>query len=146
LGLDAYAQVTSPIRRYSDLLAHWQIKAHLSGSPLPFTADSLSELLQMIDPGVFEATQIERQCTRYWSLEYLNRHRDTVWRALLLDWLRESDRLGLVLFEDLGLKLPMRMTRTINVGENLNLKVVDVDPRKDIIQFQEVQAAVLQAN
>jgi exoribonuclease II len=146
LGLDAYAQVTSPIRRYSDLLAHWQIKAHLSGEPLPFTADTLSELLQMIDPGVFEAIQIERQSTRYWSLEYLNRHRDTVWRALLLDWLRESERLGLVLFEDLGLKLPMRMTRTINVGENLNLKVVDVDPRKDIIQFQELQAAVSQAN
>jgi exoribonuclease II len=45
----------------------------------------------------------------------------------------------------LGLKLPMRMTRTINIGESLSLKVSDVDPRKDIIQFQEVQAAVLQA-
>jgi exoribonuclease-2 len=146
LGLDAYAQVTSPIRRYSDLLAHWQIKAYLSGQSLPFTAESLNELLQMIDPGIFEATQIERQTMRYWSLEYLHRHRDAVWRALLLDWLRENDRLGLVLFEDLGLKLPMRMTRAINVGESLSLKVVDVDPRKDIIQFQEVQAVALQAN
>lgn len=26
LGLPAYCQVTSPIRRYSDLLAHWQLK------------------------------------------------------------------------------------------------------------------------
>lgn len=26
LGLDAYVQVTSPIRRYNDLLAHWQLK------------------------------------------------------------------------------------------------------------------------
>lgn len=145
LGLDAYAQVTSPIRRYSDLLAHWQIKAYLSGQPLPFTTESLSELLHTIDPAIFEAIQIERQTTRYWSLEYLRRHQDTVWRALLLDWLRENDRLGLVLFEDLGLKLPMRMARTINIGESLSLKVSDVDPRKDIIQFQEVQAAVLQA-
>jgi len=30
LGLETYAQVTSPIRRYSDLLAHFQIKAHLT--------------------------------------------------------------------------------------------------------------------
>lgn len=29
LGLPAYVQVTSPIRRYSDLLAHWQLKARL---------------------------------------------------------------------------------------------------------------------
>ncbi|WP_019501424.1 ribonuclease catalytic domain-containing protein [Pseudanabaena sp. PCC 6802] len=145
LGLDAYAQVTSPIRRYSDLLAHWQIKAHLSGQPLPFTVESLSDLLHAIDPAIFEAVQIERQTTRYWSLEYLRRHRDTVWRALLLDWLRENERLGLILLEDLGLKLPMRMTRNINIGESLSLKVSDVDPRKDIIQFQEIQAAVLQA-
>lgn len=26
MGLDAYAKVTSPLRRYSDLLAHWQIE------------------------------------------------------------------------------------------------------------------------
>ena len=29
LGLDAYVQSTSPIRRYSDLVAHWQVKAKL---------------------------------------------------------------------------------------------------------------------
>ena len=26
LGLPGYVQITSPIRRYADLLAHWQIK------------------------------------------------------------------------------------------------------------------------
>lgn len=29
LGADAYAKVTSPLRRYSDLVAHWQIEAAL---------------------------------------------------------------------------------------------------------------------
>ncbi len=29
LGLDTYVQVTSPIRRYTDLLTHFQLKAHL---------------------------------------------------------------------------------------------------------------------
>ncbi len=31
LGLETYTQATSPIRRYSDLLTHFQIKAHLRG-------------------------------------------------------------------------------------------------------------------
>lgn len=30
LGLPGYVQVTSPIRRYTDLVAHWQLKARLS--------------------------------------------------------------------------------------------------------------------
>ena len=29
LGLAAYVQISSPIRRYNDLLAHWQLKVRL---------------------------------------------------------------------------------------------------------------------
>ena len=139
LGLDAYAQVTSPIRRYSDLLAHWQIKAFLRGSPLPFTAERLTEILQVIDPAIWDANQVEKQSVRYWSLEYLRRNKDVVWEALMLDWLRENERLALVLIEDLGLKLPMKINRQIQVGDNLLIKTAEVDPRKDIIYFQEAQ-------
>jgi len=143
LALDAYSQVTSPIRRYSDLLAHFQIKAHLSDRPLPYTVATLGDVLNMIDPAIYDASALEKQTTRYWSLEYFRRNPDTVWRALLLDWLRETDKLGLVLLEDIGLKLPMRMNRTISVGESMTLRVSDVDPRKDLIQFQEVQKELL---
>ncbi len=139
LGLDAYAQVTSPIRRYSDLLAHWQIKAFLRGEPLPFTAEMLTAILQAIDPAIWDANQVERQSVKYWSLEYLRRNKDVVWEALMLDWLRENEKLALVLIEDLGLKLPMRINRQIQVGDNLQIRTSDVDPRKDIIYFQEVQ-------
>ena len=139
LGLDAYAQVTSPIRRYSDLLAHWQIKAFLLGEPLPFTAEMLTAILQAIDPAIWDANQVEKQSVRYWSLEYLRRNKDVVWEALMLDWLRENEKLALVLIEDLGLKLPMRITRQIQVGDNLRIKTGEVDPRKDIIYFQEAQ-------
>ncbi|NJK35931.1 MAG: VacB/RNase II family 3'-5' exoribonuclease [Oscillatoriales cyanobacterium SM2_2_1] len=138
LGLDAYSQVTSPIRRYGDLLAHWQIKAYLSGAPLPFTPQTLSDRLHGIDPAIGEAIQVERQTVRYWSLEYLRRHREVVWRALLLDWLREHERLGLVLLEDIGLKFPMRLERCNAVGMQFQVRAVDVDPRKDLITFIEV--------
>ena len=139
LGLDAYAQVTSPIRRYSDLLAHWQIKAFLRAEPLPFTAEMLTAILQAIDPAIWDANQVERQSVKYWSLEYLRRNKDVVWEALMLDWLRENEKLALVLIEDLGLKLPMRINRQIQVGDNLRIKTGEVDPRKDIIYFQEAQ-------
>ncbi len=139
LGLDAYAQVTSPIRRYSDLLAHWQIKAFLREDPLPFTAEMLTAILQAIDPAIWDANQVEKQSVRYWSLEYLRRNKDVVWEALMLDWLRENEKLALVLIEDLGLKLPMRITRQIQVGDNLRIKTGEVDPRKDIIYFLEAQ-------
>jgi exoribonuclease-2 len=44
LGLDTYTQATSPIRRYSDLLTHFQLKAHLRGEGLPFSAEQLIDI------------------------------------------------------------------------------------------------------
>ncbi|MBW4464370.1 MAG: ribonuclease R [Pegethrix bostrychoides GSE-TBD4-15B] len=139
LGLDTYTQVTSPIRRYADLLAHFQIKAHLRGEPLPFSLDETKELIQTVGNTSYEATIVERQTNRYWSLEYLRRHPTEVWHALMLRWLREHENLGLVLLEDLGLEMAMRFNRDIEPGDRLDVKAVFVDPRQDIIQFAEAQ-------
>ncbi|PSB10120.1 RNB domain-containing ribonuclease [filamentous cyanobacterium CCP2] len=138
LGLDSYTQVTSPIRRYTDLLAHFQIKAHLRGEPLPFSTNTTQELIQSVSSTAYEAILVERQTNRYWGLEYLRRHADVVWQALVLRWLREHENLGLVLLEDLGLEMAMRFARPIEVGDRLHIKVAYVDPRQDIIQFTEV--------
>ncbi|MDB9526921.1 ribonuclease R [Oscillatoria sp. CS-180] len=139
LGLEGYSQVTSPIRRYTDLLAHFQIKAHLRGDPLPFSSDEITELTQGASSGAYEAVLVERQTKRYWALEYLRRRgQETLWSVLLLRWLRENDRLGLVLFEELGLELPMRFERNVELGERLQIKITHANPRQDIIRMQEV--------
>jgi exoribonuclease II len=138
LGLDSYTQVTSPIRRYTDLLAHFQIKAHLRGEPLPFSASTTQELIQSVSSIAYEAILVERQTNRYWGLEYLRRHADMVWPSLMLRWLRDYENLGLVLIEDLGLEMAMRFARPIEVGDRLHIKVAYVDPRQDIVQFTEV--------
>jgi exoribonuclease-2 len=138
LGLDTYAQVTSPIRRYSDLLAHFQIKAHLRGEPLPFSIEEMKELTMSISSAAYEATLVERQTNKYWALEFLRRNTDEIWHALMLRWLREHESLGLVLLEDLGIELPMRFTRPISPGDRLELKVNHADPRHEIVHFQEM--------
>ncbi len=138
LGLDTYTQATSPIRRYTDLLTHFQIKAHLRGDRLPFSADELREVMMSVTAVSQEASLVERQTHRYWALEYLRRHSDRVWQAVLLRWLREDDRLGLILLEDLGLELPMGFRRSVFLGDRLEVRVSHVDPRQDAIKFQEV--------
>ncbi len=138
LGLDTYTQVTSPIRRYSDLLAHFQIKAHLRQDPLPFSLDQMKELAMTVSSTVYEATLVERQTNRYWSLEYLRRNSDRIWPVLVLRWLREHENLGLILLEDLGLELAMRFNRSVDLGDRLHVKVSYADPRQDDIRFQEM--------
>ncbi|QZZ20370.1 VacB/RNase II family 3'-5' exoribonuclease [Leptothermofonsia sichuanensis E412] len=138
LGLDTYAQVTSPIRRYTDLLAHFQLKAHLRGDPLPFSTEEMKELTMSVSTAAYEATLVERQTNKYWGLEFLRRNADEVWHALMLRWLREHENLGLILLEDLGIELPMRFNRAINPGDRLEIKVLHANPRQDFIHFQEM--------
>jgi exoribonuclease II len=138
LGLESYTQVTSPIRRYSDLLAHFQIKAHLRGDDLPFSGPQIQDLGLSIVSTVQESALVERQTNRYWGLEFLRRNGDEIWSALMLRWLRENEGLGLVLLEDLGLEFPMRFDRSIQPGDPLHVRVIRVDPRQDRIDFQEV--------
>jgi exoribonuclease-2 len=145
LGLENYTQVTSPIRRYTDLLAHFQIKAHLRGQELPFSAQKLEEIVQSVSSAAAEATLVERQTNRYWGLEYLRRHSEQVWQALMLRWLREDEALALILLEELGLELAMRCQRAIFPGDRLEVRVSHSDPRQDVIHLREMAASQPQA-
>ncbi|MEC4892332.1 MAG: ribonuclease R [Oscillatoria sp. PMC 1051.18] len=141
LGLDIYTQATSPIRRYTDLLVHFQLKAHLRGGELPFSAEELPEIIYSVVAAASEATLVERQTNRYWGLEYLRRNENMVWQALVLRWLREDENLGLILLEELGLELPHRFNRSVQLGSRLEVQVSSADPRQDLIRFRELADA-----
>ncbi|ELR96500.1 ribonuclease catalytic domain-containing protein [Gloeocapsa sp. PCC 73106] len=143
LGLNTYTQVTSPIRRYTDLLAHFQLKASLRGDPLPFSEEKMQEILFGVIDSVKEASSVERQTNRYWSLEYLRRQPEGVWQVLVLRWLREDENLALVMLEDLGIELAHRFERNVSLGDRLDLQVVRVDPHRDEIRFREMTQATV---
>ena len=137
LGLEVYTQVTSPIRRYVDLLSHFQIKAYLRGESCPFTIEQVKEVAFTAASASYEATLVERQTKRYWALEYLRRHGDEHWNAIVLRWLREEDNLGIILLEDLGLELPHRFQTNVELGDRVEVEVVVADPHQDLIRFRE---------
>ena len=142
LGLDRYCQVTSPIRRYTDLMGHFQIKAHLRKAELPFTPTEMPEIIASVANAAYEAAMVERQTKKYWAIEYLKRQDEAnpgqPWDVVMVRWLREHERLGLIIFEDLGLEFVMRFERAVDVGERLTIQLSYADPRQEMIRFKEV--------
>ena len=135
LGLPAYVQATSPIRRYADLLTHFQLKAHLRGDEPPLDAKALEGLIMTGGETARGAMQVERQTKRYWALEYLKRHKDEPMNARLVRWLRPDTGLGLILLEDLALEMPMSFKVLPPLGERLKVVVSHVDTWSDSIKF-----------
>jgi exoribonuclease II len=71
LGLDVYVQITSPIRRYLDLILQKQIIGELEGHGAPYTDGELERLYPQVEVGIREKRMIERARERYWLLKYL---------------------------------------------------------------------------
>ena len=143
LGLGRYCQVTSPIRRYTDLIGHFQLKAHLRGEPLPFSVTDLPSIIMSVSNAAYEGVQVERQTKKYWAIEYLRRQqeedRGRTWEVVMVRWLREHERLGLIIFDDLGLEFAMRFDRALGLGDRIQVQVSFADPRQEMIRFKELR-------
>jgi exoribonuclease II len=70
LGLTAYAQATSPLRRYLDLVVHQQLRAYLRGQPM-LNAQEMLERVGMAEAVLGSIRQADRLAIRHWTLVYL---------------------------------------------------------------------------
>jgi exoribonuclease-2 len=108
LGVDCYAWMSSPLRRYCDLLNQWQLIAHLRGQTPPFGFDEArgggrlsAQLLSALRD--FELTyaayaQFQRDMERYWCLRWLLQEQAVELTATVLkDTLVRLDACPLVL-------------------------------------------------
>jgi exoribonuclease-2 len=84
LGLDIYSQVTSPLRRCTDLLAHQQIRAVLRGEK-PLDADAFILKTGAAERAALATSRADRATLLHWKLVYLLDKTDSVWDAVLLD-------------------------------------------------------------
>ena len=139
LGLPAYAQATSPIRRYGDLVVQRQIAAVLDGLE-PRSEDDLQALLEQFDGAVREGISIAREDQRHWQQVWFEQHQDQSWNADFLRWLRPQDRLGLIRIEALAMDLAAECPPGSNPGDALALRVHHVDSQRDQLLLVATEA------
>ncbi len=134
LGLEAYVQATSPIRRYGDLLVQRQLQAHLEGK-LPMDASTLTDVLTAMEGGVREGITISREDQRHWQQVWFSQHRGEQWRGPFLRWLREDHHLALVHIDSLAMDLPAECQGSPQPGDSVLVRVREVDPLRDLLRL-----------
>ncbi|QVL51592.1 MAG: RNB domain-containing ribonuclease [Cyanobium sp. M30B3] len=134
LGLPAYVQATSPIRRYGDLMVQRQLLALKEGQA-PLSGDQLLALLAELESPLRQAAQISRDDQRHWQQVWFDAHRGQAWRAQFLRWLRPQDQLGLVHVEELAMDLAAECPVGSEPGLQLMLRVHQVDPLRDLLRL-----------
>ena len=75
LGVPAYIQATSPLRRYPDLVMQRQIGQYLGvGKPL-YSLDTVTSVFQRAEVQLRELARLEEARKRFWFLKYLQQSR-----------------------------------------------------------------------
>jgi exoribonuclease-2 len=123
VGLEAYCRVTSPLRRYLDLVAHQQLRAWLSGGPV------LGEQVLLERLGAAEAIagaiiQAEALSRRHWTLVYLQRHPEWRGQGILVE---KNGLRGYVLIPELALETSLQLHEDLPLDSQLTLRLKGVN-------------------
>lgn len=140
LGLDAYVQVTSPIRRSLDFIVHLQLKAWLRGK-----ADGNLGSDRALDEEVvlreISRTQtvgravrtVESRTNRYWILEVLRKNGKSA--RYVGVYLREIKGLvGLIHLEDYAFTVAADLEAPCKLGDAVEVTILSANPRTGNVQ------------
>ena len=122
LGVSCYAWMTSPLRRYIDLLNQWQLAASLAGRRPPFARNAEALLTAMRAYEVTHARYDEHQRTmeHYWCLRWLVQERVRAAEAVVV-------REGTVRFDGMPLTARVPSMPDFEPGTRVRVEVGEID-------------------
>jgi exoribonuclease-2 len=136
-GLQCYAQLSSPIRRYADLVLQRQlVSAVADSSAPPYDADGILAVLANTENAETEAKELERRARRYWTLRYLQRH--AVGRELAATVTRDGVSAEL---DDYAVRGALRGAPNVSSQTPIRVRIARVDPLRGWLSFDYLATA-----
>ncbi|MGH8745625.1 MAG: ribonuclease catalytic domain-containing protein, partial [Burkholderiales bacterium] len=122
LGVSCYAWMTSPLRRYIDLINQWQLAASLEGRRPPFARNAESLLTAMRAYEVTHARYDEHQraMEHYWCLRWLVQERISVAEGVVV-------REGTVRLDGMPLTVRVPSLPDVESGTRVRLDIGEID-------------------
>jgi exoribonuclease-2 len=140
IGLDFYAQLSSPIRRYADLVLQRQLLGALANCdhevPPIYNVDELLAVLAGAENAEASGRELERRAKRYWILRYLERHAQD--GPVLAYVTREGQSAELV---DFAVRGTLHGAPTLPNQMPIRVQVSRVDPLRGWLAFDFVGPA-----
>ena len=164
LGVDAYVQFTSPIRRYLDLVAHAQVKAFLRRKrnddandsndsdavrkkrlPVPDAA-SLEALVASVGESARDAKSATRDAVLFWqTFWFATSGKDVEHAGVVAKWIKKDERAALVFLVETGVERVVKLDaferasgKRAELGDVVTLRVREADPLENRLVFDVV--------
>jgi exoribonuclease-2 len=123
VGLGAYSRVTSPLRRYLDLVAHQQIRAYLGERPLLGEQEMLKRVGSS-EAITSSANKVMSLSRRHWTLVYLMQNPKWCGQGVLV---QKRGLRGRVLIPELAYETFIHLRRDLPLNSHLELRIKKVN-------------------
>lgn len=142
LGLPAYLQITSPIRRYVDLINQRQLMAFIDSRGLPYSFSDLEQIRIAADEGLLKIQKLSKESKRFWLLRYLqqriSRLPENEGRKISGVVVRLTAKNPLVELDEVFFSAFVKSNRKLSIGERVQMTIGAIDPREDYIRLEVV--------
>ncbi|HIN85957.1 MAG TPA: RNB domain-containing ribonuclease [Myxococcales bacterium] len=128
LGVPCYTQVTSPLRRYQDLVMHRQLKGYLRRGTAPWNEGKLMSVFETVEVTQQAHGRVERESRRYWLIKSLESRKG---EQIEVEVLREAGRRFIVQILENRLQTAWSPDIKAEVGERHMLTLHSVNACKD---------------
>jgi exoribonuclease-2 len=135
LGLDCYLQISSPIRRFLDLVNQIIIMSHIGNQESTFSQDMLLEWARRGEEIHREFVQIERKLSDHWKIKYLEQHRSEQFDAQFIRTNRNGKGQIVLTLIQLMLEMPME---SISEEEFFKVRLDRVDAKLNRVSVQRI--------
>lgn len=133
LGVDFYTQLTSPIRRYTDLIMQRQLSAFLNGEELPYEAEELMSVLGVAESINNEVREVQRQAESYWLHVYIKEN--LVNRECAATVISKAPGGYLIELDDIYHKTRLMSPSKLKSGDRIQVRIEKVKENKNFIQM-----------
>lgn len=135
LGVNQYTTITSPIRRFLDLIMQHQLHSVIDREEPSFTEEACRDYSSLINRKMANINSVKQLRHRYWLLKYLEGKKGQLVDALIIE--RGPKRTTLLLPELLfDLDLPSTGRDHIEPGKTVQVRIAKVDALDNTIRFE----------
>lgn len=123
LGLPVYTRVTSPLRRYPDLMVMQQLCRRMDGRE-PLSEDEIQNGLASYESVIGLVVSAERQSLQHWKLVYLIQNPDWKGKAILA---AKEQKSYLYVIPELALEMRMPVNKKLSLNAEIEIYCESVD-------------------
>ena len=136
LGLAAYIQISSPIRRFADLCNQRQVSQHLEDKKFFYERKEIEKISKNLKYPIQDANSVSKDAKRFWLVKYLDNHHK-VGDIFSANVIKNDKGKALVMLNDTLINGLASVSNEVKVGDHIDVKLTAINPAFNVLRFEQ---------